>query len=92
MTDPAVEAARRVWARDHIGPVLAPAEAMEDAAREALKPIRAALDQLSADIDQIETPTLLAVAPAMLRTINEIEKHAFTTDEMEASYDRRSAP
>ena len=38
--DPAVEAARRVWARDHIGPVLAPAEAMEDAAREALKPIR----------------------------------------------------
>ena len=38
--DPAVEAARRVWARDHIGPVLAPSEAMEDAAREALKPIR----------------------------------------------------
>ena len=38
--DPAVEAARRVWARDHIGPVLAPAEAMEDAAREALAPIR----------------------------------------------------
>ena len=88
MTDPAVEAARRVWARDRIGPVLAPAEAMEDAAREALAPIRAALDQLSADIDQIETPKLLAVAPAMLRTINEIENHAFTTDEMDTHRDQ----
>ena len=38
--DPAVEAARRVWARDPIGPILAPEGATEDAAREALKPIR----------------------------------------------------
>ena len=88
MTDPAVEAARRVWARDHIGPVLAPAEAMEDAAREAHKPIRAALDQLGKEIDQIDEPTVIAYIPAMVCAITEIEKRAFTTDEMEASSDQ----
>lgn len=84
MSDPAVEAAQRAWestsSQDDMGWTLNPYATAKSAAREALAPIREVLVQLGEDIDN--TTTVSTAFQHMVRAINTIEKHVFTTEEL----------
>lgn len=86
-TDPAVEAARRARRKQLVGFPTDDAYA-EASAYAALKPIRAALRAMGEVLDKHGTGmTTDDLAALLVHTITEIEKHAFTTTELEDNDD-----
>lgn len=82
MTDPAVEAARRVFEREKTIPFSPDGpwarDALIPAAREALAPIRTACDQLRRHADQLDPNS--AIALGMRTVLDDLTKHVYPSE------------